>query len=129
MKDLGIAVPPNIAAWGLGGILGLAGYALFSHYLKDKKMTKLEKAFMALLMALGEKIEALQKDNDDLYKRLGECVPKADVESLNTVITSKQREIDGLRLRNGELTERLEVLQRAEPASPRKRKRKPYERF
>ena len=62
------------------GVMGALMMGLFAQ--KDKKMTKLEKACVAVVIALGEKLEELEKRNSQLTKELGESVSEKSYKEL-----------------------------------------------
>jgi hypothetical protein len=89
---------------GGAGIMGLLGYAgLFQ---KDKEMTKLEKACVALLVALGEKVEELEKRNADLAEKLAAGPSKAEFERMERRAAEQ----------DAKLAEAVERAERAEAA-------------
>jgi len=64
----------------LGGI-GIGGALAwwFIQHNKDKKMTKLEKACVAFVIAIGERVEELEKRNAELTKDLNERPTKSQL--------------------------------------------------
>lgn len=88
MKANPIALPSGLPAnWlttGLAAAIGGVGVmaALYMGLLgKGKKMTKLEKACVAVLVALGEKVEELEKEKSRLSKEVAETDRKRFAEA------------------------------------------------
>ena len=97
MKDHGISppatsLPANWTSVLLGGVGLLGILPLFlNHYMtKDRKMTKLEKACVAFVIALSERLQETEKRNADLSKELGESVSKERHDAL----TRRAEELD-----------------------------------
>lgn len=90
MKEIRIPPPPAfdwkaggwplLAAAGGIGMLGVLGYAM-GMFGKDEKMTKLEKACVAVLVALGEKVEELEKEKSRLVKEVADADRKLVAET------------------------------------------------
>lgn len=116
MKSSPVSPPAtgSVPSWaGILPVMGLLGAALplfLTRYMKDRKMTKLEKACVSLVIALGEKLEESERRNEQLTKELGESASKKQYEDL-------VRRADDLEGRLAEMTGRAERAE-AKPATP-----------
>ena len=126
MKDLPImprtVTPPfdwKTGVWPLLGA-GIIGYLAMGLFQKDGKMTKLEKACVALLIALGEKVEDLEKRNARLMKDLGESVSKKQHEELGRRAEELERKIADITTR-AERAEKKVIELEVVAAAPKRR--------
>lgn len=119
-KDHGISPPATSlpANWmssvALGGMALMGILPLFlNNYLKGRKMTKLEKACVAIVIAFGEKVQELEERNETLTKELGESLSKKQREALEKQFNDLERAFVEMR----ERAERAEAKLAATPAA------------
>ena len=130
MKDLPI-VPRAVAApfdwkssmWPLMAGAGVLGYLMMGLLQKDRKMTKLEKACVAFVIAIGEKVEELEKINARLTRDLGESISKKQHEELEQRAEELERKVADITTRAERAEKKvieLEVAAAAAAASKRR---------
>lgn len=116
LAPAGGVAPANWMTGALAGALigggaliaAMYGMGLFG---KDRKMTKLEKAFVSLVIALGEKLEETEKRRNDLSETLAETDRK---------LVAETRRAESAEAKVGQAEARVtETIQRADVAEKR----------
>jgi len=90
----------------LAGGIGVVGALIYHLYgMKDKKMTKFEKACVAFVVALSEKTEELEKRRADLAEQLAESDRKRI--EMERKLAESERRLDDETARRAALADQL----------------------